>query len=206
MYFSASNLAFINRSGHWSDSVPVSDELHNTIMSELESGRVLSAVDGQPVTVPRDPEPELPIEQLVSNTIYRLNGDYEQAVSKLRGTYPLAETTTWPVQSAEAKVYDAWRVAGSIGTPPETPFLTDLTAARTAQGVGDGLVDLIDRVIANDAIYSPAISYLTATRHAAEKALLMAKALDNIEEVKAVTWSFSFELPEEPTGGQPEET
>jgi hypothetical protein len=207
MYFSAIELAFINRPDQWADNVAVTDSVHNQIMAELATGRVLSAdQDGLPITIPAPPAPELPIEQLVSNAIYTLNLDYEQAVTKLRGNYPAGEITTWPVQIAEAKLYDEWRVAGSTGTAPATPFLSNLSDARTAKGVGDGLVDLIDRVLANDTIYSPAISYLTAVRHAAEKDLLMAKALGNVETVKAVTWSFTFVLPEEPTGGQPEET
>lgn len=206
MYFSAIELAFINRPDVWPDSVAVSDELHNQIVAEMAAGRVL-AVDGQgqPTTNAAPPEPELPIEQLVSNTIYRLNGEYEAAVTKLRGNYPAGEITTWPVQIAEAKAYDDWRKAGSNGTAPLTPFLTDLNNARTAKGVGEGLVDLIDRVLANDSIYSPAISYLTAVRHAAEKDLLMAKEIGTREDVLAVTWSFALELPEQPTGGQPEE-
>lgn len=207
MYFSATELAFINRPDHWPDSIVVTDEVHNQIMSELALGRVL-AVDGtgHPTTLEHPPEPELSIEQLVSNTIYKLNGEYEAAVTKLRGNYPAGEITTWPVQIAEAKLYNAWRLAGSTPPNPDTPFLTDLSAARTDQGVGDGLVDLIDRVLANDAIYSPAISHLTAVRHAAERGLLMAKAIGTIEDVKAVTWDFTMTMPEEPTGGQPEET
>lgn len=198
MYFSASELAFINRPDHWPDSIAVTDAVHNQIMSELASGRVL-AVDGegQPITNEQPAEPELPIEQLVSNTIYKLNGDYEAAVAVLRGNYPSAEITTWPVQIAEAKLYDEWRTAGSTGTAPATPFLTDLSDARTAKGVGDGLIDLIDRVLANDAIYSPAISYLTAVRHAAEKDLLMAQSIGTIADVKAVTWDFTFPVPPE---------
>lgn len=198
MYFSASELAFINRPDHWPDSIAVTDAVHNQIMSELASGRVL-AVDGegQPITNEQPAEPELPIEQLVSNTIYKLNGDYEAAVAVLRGNYPSAEITTWPVQIAEAKLYDEWRTAGSTGTAPATPFLTDLSDARTAKGVGDGLIDLIDRVLANDTIYSPAISYLTAVRHAAEKDLLMAQSIGTIADVKAVTWDFTFPVPPE---------
>lgn len=200
MYFSAAKLAFINLPTIWPDVIEVSDALHNQIMDEVSSGAVLSVDEnGLPVTIPKPPEPELSLEQLVSNTCFKLNTEYEEAVDKLRDTYPFAETTTWPVQIAEAKTYDAWRNAGSEGTAPLTPFLSDLTAARTAQGVGNGLVDLIDRVLANDSIYSPAIAYLTATRHATEKALLMAKSLGNIETVKTITWSFAFELPEEPT-------
>jgi hypothetical protein len=206
MYFSAIELAFISRPDVWPDSIVVSDEIHNTIMTELANGRVLSADgNGYPVTVEHPPEPELPIEQLVSNTIYKLNGDYEAAVTKLRGNYPAGEITTWPVQIAEAKLYNTWRLAGSTPPSPDTPFLIDLSSARTAEGVGDGLIDLIDRVLANDAIYSPAISHLTAVRHAAERDLLMAKAIGTVDDVKAVTWNFSMELPDEPTATQPEE-
>jgi hypothetical protein len=186
--------------GIWPGSVEVSDALHNQILSETAAGRVLSVdEDGHPVTVAKPAEPELPFEQLVSNTFFQLNADYEHAVTLLRDTYPFAETTTWPVQIAEAKTYDAWRNAGSEGTAPLTPFLSDLTAARTAQGVGNGLVDLIDRVLHNDSIYSPAVAFLTATRHATEKALLMAHALNDIDTVKTMTWSFAYQIPVPPT-------
>lgn len=200
MYFSAAKLAFINLPDFWPDLIEVSDAVHNQILDEMSGGAVLSVDEnGLPITIPAPSEPELSLEQLVSNKCFRLNSEYEEAVTQLRDTYPFAETTTWPVQIDEAKAYDAWRKAGREGTAPLTPFLSDLTAARTAQGVGDGLEDLINRVLANDSIYSPAISYLTATRHAAEKALLMAKSLNSMETVKSIMWSFSFDMPGEPT-------
>lgn len=205
MYFSANELAFINQP-LWEDCVEVTDELHNQILAEIAQGRELSADEnGMPITLAREPEPPATINERFLQRMKDLNLDYEHAVASLRDTYPMSEATTWPVQLAEAKLYRAWEDGGSVGDPPLTPFLTDLTSARSALGVGDGLADLVMRIFNNDAIYSPAIALLTAKRHAAEKAMTVAKYYNDLEALEAVTWLLNFDLLQQPTATQPEE-
>lgn len=192
MYFSAKNLAFINVASFWEDNVEVSDELHNTLMAELASGRILAAdKDGNPITSEAPPVPELSKEQLTSNRMYELNRDYEQEVSKLQATYSITEISTWPLQLMEAVPYTAWHKAGSKGTPPETPFLSGLVAARNEQGIEGDLWSLVDSIIAKNDAYSPELTRVTAIRQAAEKALLLAKEVGDVQDIKDVTWSFT---------------
>jgi hypothetical protein len=117
----------------------------------------------------------------------RLNADYTTAVNFIRADYPEAELITWTMQRTEAKAYLAWENAGSKGTPPDTPFLVQLNAERTAMQVGDGMVDLVNRIINNDAFYTPAMAKLTAMRHGFEKQL---NAFTTLEQVASIDWVF----------------
>lgn len=192
MFFSASNKAFIN-GPIWPDCVEVDIDVHNAIMAKLNKGYSLGAdADGQPIAIEPPPAPEPTVEDLFKTQLRTLNSGYDVAVAILRGSYPFSETTTWPVQVAEAQVYDAWRKAGRNGEAPETPFLSDLTTQRDSRGVGAGLEDLIDRVLNNNSLYSPAVSYLTAVRHAAEQALRIAKASGDNAQIRAVVWDYSM--------------
>lgn len=199
MYFSAENNAFIG-SPIWPDCVEVSDVTASEIMELVGQGYSLEADEnGQPVAVP--PANPIPVDigAVFTKRLESLNSDYEHAFNLLRDTYPFSETTTWPIQSNEATAYAAWRTAGRIGSPPETPLLTDLTVARDAVGVGAGLEDLVDRVLNNTGIYIPAVAVLTAKRHAAEQSLTIAKMQNDLALLKSITWEFSFVLSAEPT-------
>lgn len=117
----------------------------------------------------------------------QLGADYEAAITSLRADYPASETLTWNLQLTEARAYQAWLDGGKEGAAPAIPFLSALSAGRDAAGVGDGLEDLVSRVIANDALYTPAVAKLTALRHAAD---LEVQTAPNTEALAAVTWSF----------------
>lgn len=104
--------------------------------------------------------------------------------------YPEAETKTWTLQVTEARSYQAWLDAGSVGEAPATPFLTELNEGRVAAGVGEGLEDLVSRVLANDAVYSPAVAGFTAYRHGIEKQLRTAEALGDDAAFNAISWIF----------------
>jgi hypothetical protein len=199
MFFSAENKSFIG-SPIWPDCVEVSDVTAAEIMELVGKGYSLEAdAAGLPVAISPGDLPAPDIRDRFDERLDTLNSDYEVAFSMLRDTYPLSETTTWTIQSDEAVAFDAWRTAGRIGSPPLTPLLTDLTAARGALGVGAGLEDLVNRVLNNTNIYIPAVAILTAKRHAAEQSLTIARMQNDFTALNAVTWEFSFSLIAEPT-------
>lgn len=192
MFFSPSRLGFFLEP-FGNDSVEVSDDVYHDAMDKLGKNYTLSADSkGQPVlSAPVVPEPTL--EVLFPQLVRTLNANYETAAAKLRGTYPFTETSTWPQQIDQAKAYDTWRKAGrDSATRPDIEFLEDLNAQRTAVGVGSGLEDLVERILANNAMYSPAISELTANRHAAEQALTIAYMQKDMTALKAVKWDFTL--------------
>lgn len=192
MFFSAVNKAFIN-SAIWPDCVEVDADTHNAVMALLDKGYSLGAGEnGQPIAIAPPPPPQITVDELFKLKLASLNAGYDTAVANLRGNYPFSETTTWPVQVAEAQTFDAWRKAGREGDAPVTPFLTDLTTQRTARGVGTGLEDLVDRVLNNNSLYSPALSYLTAIRHASEQAMTRAKVGEDREALEAVEWDYTM--------------
>lgn len=193
MLFSPSTKHFYS-SDATGDCLEVTDELHNEVMAIVDAGGTIAIGENNlPIGVVQSPPPALSALQLMTNRLNECNAEYEVHVAVLRGTYPFAETTTWPVQIKESQEYDAWRKAGRIGDAPATPFLTDLTAQRDVKNVGSGLEDLVDRVLTNNGVYSPEISRLTAIRHAAEQALYVAAHVTGTTEaVDDVTWNFNI--------------
>ena len=203
VYFSAENNAFIG-SPIWLDCVEVNDVTASEIMELVGQGYSLGAdVNGNPVATPPVNPPVVNIADVFAKRLEKLNADYEVAFTLLRDTYPFSETTTWPIQSEEAIAYEVWRVGGRVGPAPSTPLLTGLTAERDVRGVGAGLEDLVNRVLNNTSIYIPAVSTMTAKRHAGEQSLTIAAMQNDLQTLNGITWDFSFTLSSEPTATAP---
>lgn len=181
------------------DSVLLTEEVAAALMADLSAGKLLD-VDGEgnPITVdaPYVPTPEeeylaKPLTERLTIQLGRLNADYDQAVAVLNVDYPAAETHTWTLQVTEARAYQAWIDGGRVGDAPEVPFLVELNEGRVAAGVGDGLEDLVSRILANDAVYSPALAGFTAYRHGIEKQLRTAEAMGDDVAFNAISWTFA---------------
>jgi hypothetical protein len=180
------------------DSVLLTEEVAAALMTDLSAGKLLD-VDGEgnPITVdaPYVPTPEeeylaKPLAERLTIQIARLNADYDAAASILSADYPEAETKTWTLQVTEARSYQAWLDAGSVGEAPATPFLTELNEGRVAAGVGEGFEDLVARILHKDSIYSPAMAAFTSYRHGIEKRLHDAVSVNDEAGFNAITWSF----------------
>jgi len=186
------------------DAVLLTEEVATALMIELAAGKVLDAdAEGNPIAVeaPHIPTPEeeylaKPLAERLTIQLGRLNADYDQAVAVLNVDYPAAETHTWTLQVTEARAYQAWIDGGRVGDAPEVPFLVELNEGRVAANVGDGLEDLVSRILANDAVYSPALAGFTAYRHGIEKQLRTAAELGDDVAFNAISWTFA--QPEAP--------
>jgi len=126
-----------------------------------------------------------------------LNKDYECAVTYLKSTYPPSEVNTWAIQITEARAIFKWLEENptlTIDDMPSTvaPFLVTLSASRLALGYPNGLAHLAQRVIENDSLFTPALSQVTAIRHASERQMLPAVAAEDMASLEAVTWSFPW--------------
>jgi len=179
--------------------------VHEDVIPEIDShqfflqeGEVELTEDGRAVrrwvTVKR-PVTIDPVVDMLASRLKTLNLDYGRAVASVRSTYPEEEISTWSFQLNEARVYDTWRQQGSEGSPPDTPFITALDASRTKRGVGNGLDDLVNRILRNELHYRMAMVELTAARHAAEQALEQA-AVSGLGDLMDVKWDFMAELAE----------
>lgn len=180
------------------DAVLLTEEVAAALMTELAAGKVLDAdAEGNPIAVdaPHIPTPEeeylaKPLAERLTIQLGRLNADYDQAVAVLNADYPAAETHTWTLQVTEARAYQAWIDGGRVGDAPATPFLVELNEGRVAANVGDGFEDLVSRVLANDAVYSPALTGFTAYRHGIKKQLRTAAELGDDVAFNAISWTF----------------
>lgn len=185
------------------DCILLSEETANTLLAAMAEGKLLDADnEGNPITVdaPRVPTQEeqylaLPIAERLTVQLGKLNRDYDEVVAMLSRDYPTSEIQTWTIQVTEARAYKQWADAGRSGDAPATPFLTQLNAGRVEAGVGEGFDDLVDRILANDAVYSPVIAGYTAYRHGIEKQLTEAAYLEDEDGFNAITWVFPL-----PTG------
>lgn len=126
-----------------------------------------------------------------------LNKDYECAVTYLKSTYPPSEVNTWAIQITEARAIFKWLEENptlTIDDMPSTvaPFLVTLSASRLALGYPNGLAHLAQRVIENNSLFTPALSQVTAIRHATERQMLLAVADEDLAALNAVTWSFPW--------------
>jgi len=202
-YYSPSRNAFILNAQIWPDAEPVDDARYQVIYAEMLAGRVLTSDEnGAPITVevpPPDPE-AIPLSTVYATRFNQLNSDYDTVVQYLKASYPMAETITWTTQLSEAKIVLAWlaedplRVVADFPRE-EAPFLYDLSASRTVEGITGGLEHLANRVMENNALFSPALAAMTARRHAAEKNLQNALEAVDRTALNAVTWSFDFNGP-----------
>lgn len=133
--------------------------------------------------------PEKPIDEARAERLAELTADYNAAADLFTQSYPERETMTWTTQAREARLYEAWVVAGSVGTPPATPNLSACFAERQLAQLDGSFAELVQKVIGKDAPYSAAMGALTGRRHVAEAQLL---AATTTQAVKAVAWDFSF--------------
>lgn len=198
-YFSPSERVFNYAASIWEDGVEVSDEVHAQIMKDLCNGYTIDADgNGFPVSVPPlEPLPELPIGQVFTKCLAKLNNDYELAIRYIKSTYPLSEAISWSIQVNEAKAVVQWQADNPTLTINDipvdlAPFLYSLSADRMALGYPNDMAHLASRVITNDALFTPAFTKVTAIRHVTERAMLTAVELEDVVALKAVTWSFPF--------------
>lgn len=136
--------------------------------------------------------PTVSIKALHRDIVADLNTGFKAAVKALRQDYPSEETDTWTIQRDEAVAYMNWLQAGQEGPRPATQFLSALSDSRTRLGVGEGFDDLVQRVLANNQLYTIGMAELMARRHAAEYAMSDAVAADDTNALHAITWSFDL--------------
>lgn len=198
-YFSPSEKVFNEGASIWEDGIPVTEELYKTLMTDLNKGHSIGVDEnGMPFSIPPDqPLPEKTIQEQFKYMLDKLNGDYERAVQYLKSTYPLSEAITWPVQINEAKIVLKWLEDNPTLTvndfPAElAPFLYSLSASRVALGYPSDLEHLATRVIQNDALFTPALSHVTAIRHMTERMMLDAVAAEDSVALKSITWTFPW--------------
>ena len=197
-YFYPAEKAFNHGASIWPTSVEVTDAAYAQLMIDLDNGYVLEVDEnGHPYSVAPS-EPSLkPITDLFQERLARLNNDYEAAVLYLKSTYPPSEVITWPVQIIEARAIFSWLDANptlTIADMPESiaPFLVTLSASRVALGYPSDLQHLAQRVIENDALFTPALANVTAVRHMTEKEMLTAVDANDSILLMAITWTFPY--------------
>lgn len=197
-FFHQDEKVFNYGSSIWPDAVEVSDEVYAQLMTAINNGYTLSVdVTGFPIAIAPTEPPSISITDRFKERLSVLNGDYENAVTYLKSTYPPSEVDTWTIQITEARAISKWLEENptlTIDDMPDTvaPFLISLSTSRIVLGYPNGLDHLVQRVIENNALFTPALSQVTALRHATERQMLLAIAADDLAAMNAVTWSFPW--------------
>lgn len=196
MYYVRSTNGFYNFPVYpYPDAVEVSIETYEYIRSKIKDGYKIGIDEqGQPIVKDR-PEPEPLVEDIdtvFSTRLSELNQAYEQVCLNIRGTYPGTETDTWTMQLYEAQLMRKWIDLGSVSADrPILVLLDTLSNERDLLNVGDGLEDLVDRILANAYVYNNAVAKATAIRHSAEQTMTIFKMSDDLEGLKSYIYGFA---------------
>lgn len=174
------------------DVIEISLLSFRNISDELRNGAILKVnSEGKPYTVKRK-IPVVTLDDTFKLALSTLNGTYETVCTSIRGTYPETETGTWPVQLVEALEYKRWVKEGSVEEDRPIFILLDpLAKERDDRDVGDGLADLVDRIINNAMFYNTAIAKATAIRHQTEQRIIAKYNSNDIEGILAIPVDFS---------------
>lgn len=172
------------------DCIQLSSERFQELLAERRLGKEITLDEdtGEVIAIEKEATvPEESIEILHKQRVMHLNSAYEVAFSKLRNTYPAAESTTWDRQATEAELYQNWLNVG--GVEPPTPFIDDLNKARAKHGIVETKAELVTRILKNSNQFRPAIAEITAARHAYEKQLDQALIDNDIGAMRAINWN-----------------
>lgn len=187
-YFSPDRLAF------YDTMIPGSYKIDSTlaqgIISRLRLGHQLKInPQGQPYTVvPKHFQSDIGL--LYQYKIETLNSDYEVACDILRGEYPPTETVSFSLQLLEAVQYKHWMMSDRTGPEPLLFYIDKLSDSRTQRGVGEGLEDLVNRILYNSTVYNTGMGMLTAYRHSLEKELKVLHAARKPVLLETKSWDF----------------
>ena len=96
------------------------------------------------------------------------------------------------MQLVEALEYKRWVKEGSVEEDRPIFILLDpLTKERDDRDVGDGLADLVDRIINNAMFYNTAIAKATVIRHQTEQRIIAKYNSNDIEGILAIPVDFN---------------
>ena len=187
-YFSPTGMVFYN--SKIGDAVLIDSKVAEDLINRLKLGHILKVDDvGNPYTVmPLAYKSD--IKLLYEYKIRTLSSDYEQACIKLRGEYPPTETVSFSLQLIEAIQYKQWMMSDRSSPAPMLFYIDKLSAERDAVNVGDGLEDLVNRILHNSFLYNTGMSKLTAYRHSLEKELKMLREEKKITLLEIKEWDF----------------
>jgi hypothetical protein len=114
--------------------------------------------------------------QLKAAAMKRINAAYQSAVDALTAGYPEDEVRSWPKQEAEAR---AWLQDSNAATP----WIDGAAAGR-----GISKVDLIDRIMANAALFAPTHGQLTGKRQKLRDLIAALGDYPTQQQLDAIQW------------------
>lgn len=106
----------------------------------------------------------------------RIDAAYHAAVEAMTRGYPEEEVRSWPTQEAEAR---AWLM--DPNTP--TPWIDG-----AAEGRGMSKNELVDRIIANAALFAPVHGRLTGKRQKLRDQIAALGDFPNEQQLEAIQW------------------
>lgn len=154
------------------------DEAANTILDSIADFQSFIHLwtAAEPQEIVSAPAGQSAASQMKAAATARINASYQAAVKAMTSGYPEDEINSWPKQEAEAR---AWLQDSNAGTP----WIDGAAAER-----GMSKAELIDRIIANIALFAPMHGQLTGKR---QKLCDQIAALGNTptqQQLDAIQW------------------
>lgn len=160
------------------DVIDISPDLHAALLDGQSHGKSIMPPDAEHA-LPWLQEPPAPtLEQVRATKIAEIMRAYDAAFAPIEAVYPAKERESWPIQLEEARAVLADPEA-------EAPMLSIQAAER---GMGEGVAELAQKIVANNARYRVTAGRLTGQQ---QRMYAEVNALATAEDVAAYVVAYS---------------
>lgn len=151
-------------------------EYDDTANTSLEDIAVFQPfIDLWTAAAPQPPAPPTPAE-MKSAALLRINADYQSAVEAMTAGYPEDEVKSWPKQEEEARTW-------LLNNNALTPWIDGAVLGR-----GITKAELVDKIIANAALFAPAHGELTGKKQKLRDQIDALGANPTQQQLDAIQW------------------
>jgi hypothetical protein len=151
------------------------DDSANTLLDNIEGFKPF--IDLWTAAAP-PPSSSLPPASTTLKTaaLARINTAYQDAMNAIMADYPEDEVKSWPKQEAEAR---AWLMSANAATP----WIDGAAASRGITKAG-----LVDKILANAALFAPLHGALTGKRQKLRDQIIALGECPTQKQLDAIQW------------------
>ena len=120
--------------------------------------------------------PEIPIDDLATQALSRINSGYQAEMGKILNDYPHAETLTFDKQEREAR---QWQADNSMATPYIDAMLVERPLDKA---------ELVGRILTKADAFTMASGMATGKRQRLEDEVKAAQKIEDRDALEAIDW------------------